>query len=184
MTRAVLEALLHGELLEEDDDIHCPICGQHGENLKARCVAHFDMHYSIDPVSKEPMLREWYNDAPADPSWIIVTCPSCGFVADSSFFVPHAPFPRLEKDNEGYPCVTAGGFELTIIQMDCLWYFTGRKEARTYHELLQIVNASHISELPTSLVSDVEWLRRLAAAVFETLKYKRSQAGVPSNPFK
>jgi len=179
MTRKVFEVLLHGELLEGEEDCHCPICGKWGGDLEAFTVANVGAIFEEDDNQWEPSseVLGW--------SMIIVECP-CGFIADDSFFRPDEPFPQLRKDEEYPGCWYLEGcsLDLKAVYVDGKWQFTNSKWGRTYYELLRIVNANYISELPESLVSEVEWLRRLASKVFDNLKHKRRAAGVPSNPFR
>lgn len=177
MTRKVFEVLLHGELLEGEVDCHCPICGKYADDLFAQGACNVVMSFNEVEGRWEPYeeILGW--------GCIIVEC-TCGFVADDSFFSPNLTFPELKYDGDSSSrYVAAGTFRFKVIETNGEWTFPNSKVAYTYFELLQIVNAGTISELPTSLVSDVEWLRRLASSVFDKLKYKRPQSGVPKNPY-
>ncbi len=187
LTRNEFEMLLHGEVMGKSD-VHCPICGVPPEDLTAKAFGQLTLEFNS--TGRGPY---WVTERIKDVRPVtltIITC-TCGFVADQSFFVPDEPFPILKKDEE-YPNayfivadarVKTVTFTLSAIDMSGKWRFTNSKAGRIYYELLQIVNAGTVSELPASLVSEEKWIRELAKTVFDKLKYKRAQPGLPSNPY-
>lgn len=181
LTRNEFEILLHGEVTGKLD-VHCPICKAPPEDLTAKAFGQLDLEYNATGRGPYWVTKRIKDVRPA--TLIMIKC-ACGFVADESFFVPDEPFPILKKDEE-YPnayFVEAGTLTLGVIDMNGEWCFANSKAGRTYYELLQVVNAGTVSELPASLVSEEAWVRELAKTVFDKLKYKRSQPGVPSNPY-
>lgn len=165
MTRKEFETLIHGKPLEVEAIVHCPMCG--GTRLEGECLAYISesevdgWNDMLDEVDYGLEQRDKFD-------LVFIQCrwnPPCQFMAHEAFFVPGRSFPEICRDDHGWYIEDQTGLKLAHLTLGAKWYVTNKE----YVLLLRTVNTKCVSELPEVLTSSSEWMRKLAAGMYNKL---------------
>jgi len=161
---------------EELELAECPKCGSGPESLIAIKLATASVPLS-EAEEYDPEHIEQLNIGMLLDEIQRIECLHCNLTGLPEVFdYGDYDFTVCERDERGYylePSPTNFIYHLTTVHPDrrpSRAYFTNEVEGRIYFTLSKLMFAKTVAELPESLVTEEDWIRKLAAKKFEELK--------------